>query len=54
LINLTAKKIYCPKCQKLVRVKRQKVGEKDQYTCIKCDYMIWDKESRKWKYYRVE
>ena len=54
LIKLTAKKVYCPKCQKLVRVKLQKSGEKDQYCCIKCDYVIWDKAALKWKYYRYE
>jgi hypothetical protein len=50
LINLTAKKIYCPKDKVLVRVKRQKVGEKEQYICIKCNTVVWQKESLKWKY----
>jgi hypothetical protein len=50
LINLTSKKVYCPKCQVLVHVKKQKTGEKENYICIKCNTVVWQKESNKWKY----
>jgi endogenous inhibitor of DNA gyrase (YacG/DUF329 family) len=54
LVKLTAKKTRCPKCEKLVNVKLQKVGERSQFCCIKCDTIVWQKEGLKWKYYRED
>jgi hypothetical protein len=53
LVNLTAKKVYCPKCQKLARVKLQQVNSKTQFICLKCNTMVWQKESLGWKYNKV-
>jgi hypothetical protein len=50
LVNLTAKKVYCPKCQKLSRIKLQQTNGKTQCVCIKCNHMVWQKESLGWKY----
>jgi uncharacterized C2H2 Zn-finger protein len=50
LANLTIKKIHCPKCEKLTRIKLQKVGDKVQFSCIKCSTLVWQKESYIWKY----
>jgi RNase P subunit RPR2 len=54
LINLTAKKVYCPKCQKLVRVKLTQSGEKKQYACLICNTVMWQKEGLKWKYQKAD
>lgn len=53
LIKLTAKKVYCAKCNKLVNVKLTKNGEKSQYNCVICNSLIWQKEGLKWKYSKV-
>lgn len=50
MVNLTAKKVQCPKCLKLVRVKLQQTGEKAQYYCGICNTLVWQKEGLKWKY----
>jgi hypothetical protein len=50
LAIMTVKKIRCPKCQKLSRVKLQKVGDKNQFCCIKCNTVVWQKEGLNWKY----
>jgi hypothetical protein len=50
LINLTGKKIYCTKCQKLRKIKAKKTGDKNEFLCIKCESVIWQKEGLKWKY----
>jgi RNase P subunit RPR2 len=54
LINLTVKKVYCPKCGKLQRVKSTKVGEKTSFTCLKCGHVMWEKAGLDWKYLRTE
>ncbi len=54
MINLTAKKVYCPKCQKLVRVKLTQSGEKKQYACLICNTVMWQKEGLKWKYQKAD
>jgi hypothetical protein len=54
LVNLTVKKVYCSKCHKLVRVKLQKAGDKNQFNCIKCDSVIWQKEGLNWKHPKAE
>ncbi len=54
LVNLTLKKVYCPKCQKLSRVKLQKVNSKNQFFCVRCNQLVWQQESLGWKYTRLD
>ena len=54
MVKLAVKKVYCPKCQKLVRVKSQKNGEKILFSCVICGHNIWQKGGFTWKYKKVE
>jgi ribosomal protein S27AE len=54
LVKLTAKKIYCPKCGKLARIKAQPSGDKNQFVCIKCESVIWKRDGIRWKYVKAE
>jgi hypothetical protein len=54
LVNLTVKKIYCTKCQKLRRVQDKKTGDKNEFICVKCGSVIWQKEGLNWKYKKKE
>jgi hypothetical protein len=54
LVKLAVKKVYCSKCQKLMRVKLQQTGGKSQFSCIKCDSVIWQKEGFNWKHGKTE
>ncbi len=54
MIKLNSKKIYCPKCKKLSHIKAEGTGEKTKFTCVKCDYEIWNKSGLNWKYFRAE
>ena len=54
MIQLTAKKVYCPKCQKLCRIKEQRSGAKQQFLCIKCNHPVWQKQGLGWKFNKVD
>jgi hypothetical protein len=53
VVNLTIKKVYCSKCQKLRRIKLQQANGKKQFVCMACNHMIWQKENLDWKYNKV-
>jgi RNase P subunit RPR2 len=43
-MKISAKKVFCPGCQKLVRYHEQKIDHQVQVLCSKCDrsLRIWN------------
>ncbi len=49
LIRLPIKKIYCSKCQKLVKGKAQNSGNNTQINCPRCSYNLWSWSHTSWR-----
>jgi hypothetical protein len=49
LIRLPVKKMYCSKCQRLVKGQKKGSGKTTQIICPRCNQTLWYWESIAWK-----
>ncbi len=49
-MNLIAKKVRCPDCQRLVSPRQQKVGADIRVSCSRCERPLWLWNGIYWRY----
>jgi len=47
-MKIPVKKVRCPKCERLVRVREQAHDGGIQLSCIRCNQIIWSWDGIKW------
>ena len=52
-VKLCVKKIYCPKCQRLVKCQEQTTNNTLRILCSRCGSPIWVKDGVTWKYVKA-
>ena len=51
-MKIVIKKVRCPKCERLVRVREQTHDGVIQLSCIRCGQLIWVWDGIKWRQIR--
>ncbi len=49
LMRLPIKKIYCPKCQRLIKGQTQSPNSATQVVCPRCSQSLWFWKSTTWR-----
>ena len=44
------KKVYCPRCNRLVKGRKQLTNTNVRILCPRCDIAIWIKDDISWRY----
>lgn len=51
-MKIVVKKVYCPKCERLVSVREQAGTELTQLFCTRCGQLLWQWDGIKWRQIR--
>jgi ribosomal protein S27AE len=47
-MKIAIKRVYCPRCGKLVRTREQAGQEMTQLFCARCGQLVWQWDGIKW------